>query len=228
VRAARSMGALAARDACELAGLSDYIIIAVKPQVIGDALRSIPQKLIAKKTLISIAAGIKIKKIAETAGIRDIPVIRVMPNTPALTGEGACAYAVSKQVSKKAEKFASKMLSTFCKVCVKVEESELDAVTAISGSGPAYFFYFAEAMLDAADAMGFKRDTAKALIIQTMAGSAELLKATGEEPEKLRAKVTSKGGTTERAIEGMNKNGLKEIIRNSVIAAQKRAEELGR
>ncbi len=226
--AARLMGADIARDATTLAEKCEYIIIAVKPQVVNEALKSIRGEILKKKVFISIAAGVRIKKICDIVGARTLPVIRVMPNTPALIGEGACAYAVSSSVSRKTEKFTLEMLKTFCKVYVKVKEEELDTVTALSGSGPAYFFYFVEAMLEAAAKMGFNRETARKLIIQTMSGSAKLLENTSEEPECLRAKVTSKGGTTQRAVENMERKGIKRIIIDALMAAKKRAEELSK
>jgi pyrroline-5-carboxylate reductase len=151
-----------------------------------------------------------------------------MPNTPALVGEGACGYALSSTVTPAQEKQAAAILNTFCKVTFKLAEKEINSVTALSGSGPAYFFYFAEAMLKAAEALGFDRKKAKKLVAQTMIGAGKMIMESADEPAVLRARVTSKGGTTQKAIESMETNGLKDKIGSAVIAAKKRADELGK
>jgi pyrroline-5-carboxylate reductase len=126
------------------------------------------------------------------------------------------------------KKISQDILSTFCKVMVNVPESEINKVTALSGSGPAYVFYFAEAMLEAASRMGFDLKDAKSLVAQTFRGSAELLDKSDDTPAVLRQNVTSKGGTTEKALGVMDAAGLKEIFVKAVISAKERADELGK
>ena len=203
------------------------IILAVKPQNIQQALLPLKGTITKKHLIVSIASGVTIKKIQEAVGMK-IPVVRVMPNTPALVGEGACGYSASREVTAKDNKFAASLLRTFCRVVIKLPEKDINMVTALSGSGPAYFFYFAEAMADAAVSKGFSRAKASELIAQTLAGSGKLLIESGEKPESLRKKVTSKGGTTEAAIKTMNKMGIKNGIKQGVIAAKKRADRLGK
>ncbi|MCX7698604.1 MAG: pyrroline-5-carboxylate reductase [Candidatus Goldbacteria bacterium] len=210
----------------ELVKNSDAIFLSIKPQQISDVLNEIRQ-VIKNQMLISIAAGVSIRKIQKLLR-KKIPVIRVMPNTPVLVGEGACGYSFSKEVSTKQKKIAEKIIKSFCKIYFCVKEHDIDVITSLSGSGPAYFFYIIEAMIEQAKAFGFNETKAKMLAAQTLTGTGKLLLTTGEEPSILRQRVTSKGGTTEAALEIFEKNRLKEIIKKGISAAYKRAKELGR
>jgi len=211
----------------ELALKADIIIIAVKPQVIEKALVPLKNVLAKKHLVVSIAAGVSIGKIQKLLGA-GVPVVRVMPNTPALVGEGACGYAVSREVSAARAALAEKILRAFCRVAIRLPESKINTVTALSGSGPAYFFYFAEAMISAAKDAGLDAKTAGLLAAQTMTGSGKMIIETGEEPRLLRKRVTSKGGTTEAAIRFMEKKKTGRIIKAAVMKAKKRADALGR
>ncbi|MFP4466407.1 MAG: pyrroline-5-carboxylate reductase [Candidatus Goldiibacteriota bacterium] len=215
-----------AKNAGDIVEESDIIFLAVKPGDFKGAAEGL--KKIKKNSLlaVSVMAGISVKSIKESLP-SGTGVIRVMPNTPAFLGEGACGYAAGKGVSAVKEKEAVRILETFSRVCEKFSEEMLDAVTAVSGSGPAYFFYFAEAMMKAAADMKMRPAAAKKLIAQTMYGSAKMIMQTGEPIEKLRMKVTSKGGTTQSAVDVMKKNNVDKIIRRAVRAAEKRAKELG-
>ncbi len=210
----------------ELIQNSNVVFLSVKPQQINTVLNEIKDYL-KNQMVISIAAGVTIKSIQKLLS-KKIPVVRIMPNTPVLVGEGACGYAFSKQVSPALKKTAEKIIKSFCKICFAVKEKYIDVITSLSGSGPAYFFYITEAMIEAARQICFDEEKAKLLIAQTLTGAGRLLILSGEEPATLRQKVTSKGGTTEAAIKVFEKNRLKEIVKKAVYAAHKRAKELGK
>jgi len=205
---------------------SNIIIIAVKPQNIREVLDEIKNFIRKDNLLISIAAGIPIKFIQKELG--KIPVVRVMPNTPALIGEGACAYSLNKYVKKQHLNDIEEILGSFCKVVFKLDESRINAVTALSGSGPAYFFFFVEAMIKAAENLKIPKNIAIKLISQTMLGAAAMLLIGTGEPEELRIKVTSKGGTTERAINFLKEKNVDKLIEKALYLAKKRADELGK
>lgn len=210
----------------DLVDNSDIIFLCVKPQHVSEVLTEI-KSFIKNKLIISIAAGISIKRIHNLLS-KKVPVVRIMPNTPVLVGEGACGYAFSNQVTVEFKKIAEKIINSFCKVSFQVPEKHIDTITSLSGSGPAYFFYITEAMIEQAKISGFDEKKAKILIAQTLIGAGKLLIKTDETPLVLRHKVTSKGGTTEAAINILEKNKLKEVIKNAVFAAYKRAKELGK
>ncbi len=203
---------------------SDVIIVAVKPQDIESTLLGIAECLNNKKLLISIAAGVKIKRISSIVG-NDVPIARVMPNMPALIKEGFSALSFSENTSKNLSKTAKDIFKSIGDV-VEVKEKDLDAITAISGSGPAYFFYIVETLIDAGKGLGLKHDTAKKAALKTALGSVKLLAISGADPKVLRKKVTSKGGTTEAAFRVFKKEGLGRVITSGIRAAQKRSKEL--
>ena len=205
---------------------SETVVLSVKPQVMSDALGSIASHGNDGTLFVSIAAGIRVAKIAGALG--DVPIIRVMPNTPALIGEGASAlYA-----NEKAKPLLDKALSVFSavgKAVVVGDEDLIDAVTAVSGSGPAYFFLLMEAMTDAAVALGLPSDVARNLVLQTAKG-AGLLAAeadkSDETPALLRRKVTSPGGTTEAALKVFTAGGFQKLLTDALTAARDRSREL--
>lgn len=204
--------------------LSDAVLLAVKPQVIEKALAEIKDDL-KGKLLISIAAGVTIEKLRQLSGCDRI--IRVMPNTPALIGRGASGYYVSSGCSEEDSGFAEKILNA-AGVAVKVDsEAHLDAVTALSGSGPAYVFEFIQALADGGVAEGLSRDTALQLAIQTVLGAAAMAKETGKHPSVLKDEVTSPGGTTSRALEQLAVRGFSGTVIQAVRAAAERCRQLG-
>ncbi|MBW1892559.1 MAG: pyrroline-5-carboxylate reductase [Deltaproteobacteria bacterium] len=221
----------------ELFTKSDVVILAVKPQVIEKGLREIAGnkdnlQLSKRKLVISIAAGIKIKTIEsvlyntiDDSFIKHLPIIRVMPNTPALVLSGISAMCGNRNTIAEDLDIVNEILASMGKV-IKVEENEMDAVTALSGSGPAYVFYLAEAMMDAGIALGFDPDTAATLTYTTLKGAVNLLEQQNEPPEVLRRKVTSPGGTTEAALRVLQKNRVKENIIEAIKAAAERSSEL--
>ncbi|MFA6141762.1 MAG: pyrroline-5-carboxylate reductase [Candidatus Omnitrophota bacterium] len=204
---------------------SDVIILAVKPKDFDKILKQEVCCGVSKnKLLISIAAGITTGYIENIVG-KDIPVIRVMPNMPALIGEGMSSISAGRSASSGDMETAKEIFSSIGEV-IEVEEKLVDAVTAVSGSGPAYFFYLVEALVDAGVKLGLNLETSKKLVLQTALGSMKLLEALKEEPETLRKRVTSKGGTTEAALKVFEKKILKNVINDAVRAAHKRSKEL--
>jgi pyrroline-5-carboxylate reductase len=202
---------------------ADTVIIAVKPQHIEKAL-STDSGLFENKLIISIAAGIKIAKLQELT--KASRVIRVMPNTPALVGEAASAWCASKQVNDADTALINKILDSIGTVC-SINEKLMDAVTGVSGSGPAYVLDFIQALAEGGVNAGLPRDTATALAAQTVLGTAKLLIESGRHPAILRDEVTSPGGTTAKALAVLEKSGFKGAIIEAVMAAAKRSAELG-
>lgn len=205
---------------------SDLIIMAVKPQQMDSALSSISECLNNKKLLVSIAAGVTVKRISSIIG-DDIPIVRVMPNMPALIGMGFSAISFSEGVDKSFVKFTKAIFDSIGEV-LEVKEKDLDTITAISGSGPAYFFYLVERLIKSGIKLGLAPETAKKAAIKTALGSIELLNRTEEDPSILRKKITSKGGTTEAAFKVFKKRGLDRIIQNGIKAAKDRSKKLSR
>ena len=203
----------------------EVIVLAVKPQNIGEVLADLKGNLKQSQLILSIAAGVKIRSIFKGTGHRNI--VRVMPNTPAQIGLGMSGWTATKEVSVKQKQWAKTILGAMGKEIYLGEESDLDMVTAISGSGPAYLYFFAESLIDAAVALGLKRNDAEKLVLQTILGTAQLMDKSEKAPAELRRDVTSKGGTTERAIEVFEKSDLAGIVRKAVKAAYQRAKELG-
>jgi len=210
----------------ELAAYCDIIILAVKPQQIGEVLEriSFPRGGNKDKLYVSIAAGITTARIEDVLGGKP-RVIRVMPNTPALVGEGICAICKGRYAAAEDLKTADEIFFSVG-ATINLSEKYFDLVTAVSGSGPAYFFYLKEALIDTAVRLGMKDRDAKVLVSKTALGAARLLIESGETPEALRRRVTSKGGTTEQAIKVFDRAGVKRIVKEAIIAAVKRSKEL--
>lgn len=199
------------------------VFLCVKPQQMDEVLRPLRQKN-AEALWVSIAAGVPTARIEETLG-PGARVVRVMPNTPALVQKGAAGIAPGAHAVP-ADLEAVREIMESVGTCVVVDEEELHAVTAISGSGPAYLFYLVEAMLKGAEKLGFDSHTARELAIQTVLGAGTLLRESGDSPEDLRAKVTSKGGTTAAAVAAFDEAGVGEGITLGLLAAEARSREL--
>ena len=219
---AKETGALD-EDLCYVAQNSDLLIIAVKPQDFAHLSEGMAYE-VADQTIISIMAGIKINTIIEKIG-KEVPVVRAMPNMGAFAGESMTCICANPLV-KRIEDVKGIFLS-IGKV-LEVEEGALDAVTALSGSGPAYLFYLADAMVSAGEKAGLDKATTRELVVQTLYGAAVFLRRSGSSPEELAGKVASKGGTTEAALSVFSEKGLKETIEKAVEQAKKRSEELSR
>ena len=206
---------------------ADLVVIAVKPQVIRDVLPAY-RPLAPKAAFLSVAAGIAIRTITDILG-ESTPVIRCMPNTPAAIGKGMMAVYPNALVSPEMMAFVNTLLSASGEVAVLEDESQMDAVTAVSGSGPAYVFHFIECLTAAAIKAGLSEPTAKLLAMQTVYGAANLAKESGEEPGRLREQVTSPNGTTAAALAVlMGENRLGNLVDEAVDAARRRSIELGK
>jgi len=201
------------------------VLLAVKPQMMGEVLEGVAPVVRDDATVVSIAAGITTAMIDARLGGKG-RIVRVMPNTPMLVGAGISAIAAGPRADEKDLRWTGRLFAA-CGQTVTVTEDQMDAVTAVSGSGPAYFFYLIEAMTAAGTAEGLDADVAAKLATETCAGAAALLARTGEPPEGLRARVTSPGGTTQRAIETMEDAGVKRHLINAIRAAAARSRELG-
>jgi pyrroline-5-carboxylate reductase len=202
------------------------VVLAVKPQILDKVLREVGDQLKPGALVVSIAAGIDTETIEESLpdGVR---VVRAMPNTPALVGAGATAVSAGKHASESDLKTARALFDAVG-ITVELDESQLDAVTGLSGSGPAYIFLILEALADAGVKVGLSRRNAQLLAAQTVMGSAKLLLDTNEHPGRLKDMVTSPGGTAIAGLHTLEQGGLRTTLINAVETATKRARELGR
>ncbi|MDD5729172.1 MAG: pyrroline-5-carboxylate reductase [Victivallales bacterium] len=203
---------------------ADVLILAVKPQQLSEAVGAGSGEY-ADKLVISIAAGVKMSTIRELCGA--VRVIRVMPNTPALVGAAASAWCASPEVKADDIKITEKILQSVGIAC-RVDEKLMDAVTGVSGSGPAYVLDFIQALADGGVNAGLPRELANKLAAQTVLGTARLLLESGRHPAVLRDEVTSPGGTTAKALAVLEKSGMKGMLIEAVLAAVKRSAELGK
>lgn len=204
---------------------ADIILLAVKPQVFPELLPELKKSITQKQLIISIAAGIEIITIKKLLGISQ-PVVRVMPNLCAMVGESFSAWVKSKEVTKEQEKQVKVILEAIGKEAFLDDEQLLDAVTAISGSGPAYVFYLVELLEKSAVKLGIPEFLATVLASQTVIGSAKFLRESSTPAFELRQNVTSKGGTTEAAFKTFKEEKLSEVFYKGIKAANKRAKEL--
>ena len=208
----------------DVASQSSVILLVVKPQDMAATLADLAPHIIEGALVISFAAGKTIASISAGLGGRN-PIVRVMPNTPALVGKGASGYSFGPGVTESQKAFVATFLASTGKA-VEVPEELQDAVTATSGSGPAYFFAFVESMVEGATKLGLSKEDATTLTIQTIVGAAELLATSGETPTTLREKVTSPNGTTAAALASFNQAGLRAIVSEAMKAAAERSHEL--
>jgi pyrroline-5-carboxylate reductase len=222
---AAEIGLRACSDAGELARESTVLLLAVKPQMMDEALSQIRPHFNPKTLVISIAAGISIAYIQQRLG-ETARVVRVMPNTPALVGAGAAGIALAP-VCTEHDAAVARAIFEAVGIVEMVAEDALHAVTAVSGSGPAYFFYLVECLVKAAVAQGLPEAKAARLAAQTLTGAGLLLRHTAEPASVLRERVTSKGGTTEAALNAFRERGLDQVIGAGVEAAARRSRELG-
>jgi pyrroline-5-carboxylate reductase len=234
----KTYGVAVMSDNFRLFSESDIIVLAVKPQQMGQVLADIAghkeYRISSRKRVISIAAGILIRKIEDAlypplddASQKNLPIIRVMPNTPALVLAAMSGMSANRHANAEDIRITRTILESMGQV-VEFEEKQLDAVTGLSGSGPAYLFYLAEAMIAGGIAAGLKAEDAEVLTLQTLYGAVKLLTEKKEPPEVLRRKVTSPGGTTEAAIKLMETHGVGKHIAEAIVAAANRSEELSR
>ena len=202
------------------------VLVAVKPQVLGAVLEQLKGAVTGAHLVVSIVAGAPTRRFTEMFG-DGARIVRVMPNTPALVGSGAAALCAGGAATPEDLARARGMLESVGRA-VEVPESLMDAVTGLSGSGPAYVFQFIEALADGGVQMGLPREEAMLLAAQTVMGSALMLIETGEHPGRLKDMVASPGGTTIAGLHALENGGMRAAVMNAVVAAAKRSEELGR
>ena len=206
--------------------LADVIILAVKPQVMEMVLAPLQASLQAKKPLIiSVAAGINLDSLSAWCG-GALPIVRCMPNTPALVGQGASGLFANDQINDQQKQISEDILNAVGMSVWVQSEAELNAVTAVSGSGPAYYFLFMEAMIAAGEKLGLSNETATALTLKTALGAATMASNSELNPAQLRKNVTSPNGTTEQAIKSFIENGLPTLVETALTAASDRSESL--
>ena len=206
---------------------ADAVILAVKPPMVAPVARDLSQQIQAQGSLvISVAAGIRSGSLAEWLG-DEVAIVRAMPNTPALVRTGSTALFANAAVTSEQHELAETTLRAVGIIVWLTEEDQMDAVTALSGSGPAYFFYTMEAMQNAGQALGLDEKTARLLTLETALGAARMALESREEPGALRRHVTSPGGTTAAAIAEFDQADLLAIYARALNAAAKRAHELG-
>ncbi|WP_090205205.1 pyrroline-5-carboxylate reductase [Ectothiorhodospira magna] len=210
----------------------EVLVLAVKPQVMAQVARPLAAQVQARKPLVvSIAAGVPSEAIERWLG-GDLAVVRGMPNTPALVGSGATGLVANARVNEQQRDLAESLMRAVGMTVWLTDETQIDAVTALSGSGPAYLFLFIEALEDAGTQLGLPRETARLLALQTAFGAARLALESDEDAATLRARVTSRGGTTEQALAVLEAGGLRDLMQQALTAARNRshalADQLGR
>lgn len=221
-----SLGVNIAESNTEAVKKAHIVLIAVKPQYLDQALKPVKELISPEAMVITVAAGVPVSYYLHTLDIKR--VVRVMPNTPAQTGEGVCAWFATDAVSAEQKKLVQSILSSLGIEFEVNRESDLDLVTAVSGSGPAYVYLFIESMVDAAVQIGLQRPLAQKIVLQTVLGSAVYMKASEKHPVILKNEVTSPGGTTAAALAAMEKEGLRTAVTEGVLACLAKTIELGK
>lgn len=213
-------------DNAEAVANADVVVLAVKPQIMSEVVSSVAKALSASRPLvISVAAGVRARDIARWLGY-EAAIVRTMPNTPALLGVGAAGLCANAQVTDSQRDSAQRIMDAVGITTWVQEESLLDAVTAVSGSGPAYFFLLMEMMVKAGQELGLDEATTRQLTLQTALGAARMALESGSDPQTLRRQVTSPGGTTERGINSFLANDFERNVAAALTAARDRAVEL--
>lgn len=225
--AKRRLGVAATADNGEAVAAARIVVLAVKPQVIDAVLDEIRPRTTAKHVVVSIAAGVTTQRLEAHLGAA-ARVIRVMPNTPCLLGRGMSVVVRGRRASPADERLALKLFRSVGEAIAEKSEAALDAVTGLSGSGPAYVYLFAEALIRGGIEAGLPAETSRQLALQTILGAAHMLTETRDSPEALRAAVTSPGGTTLAGLTEMQRRQFVETVAAGVAAATARSRELGR
>ncbi|ONI73201.1 pyrroline-5-carboxylate reductase [Actinosynnema sp. ALI-1.44] len=205
---------------------ADVLVVAVKPQDIDPVLEELAPVVSDRNLVVSLCAGLP-TSLYERKLPDSVPVVRVMPNTPMLVGQAMSVISAGKHAQQRHLELVEELLSTVGEV-IRVPEAQQDAVTALSGSGPAYFFYLVEAMIDAGILLGIPRNVAEKLIIQSAVGAATMMAETGTHPVILREAVTSPAGTTIMAIRELERHGVRAALLAAIEAARDRSQELGK
>jgi len=218
------MGVHSVEENSDAVELSEFVIIAVKPNIVRSVVEEIAPSLTDEQTLISVAAGVSLASIRAWLGRAELPLIRIMPNTPALVGAGVLAVA-APDVDEERRRKITAMLSAVGDV-VEVGENLMDAVTGLSGSGPAFVFVMIEALADGGVAAGLPRHLAQRLAVQTVLGAATLVRETGQHPEALKDAVASPGGTTIAGLAELERGSFRGVVAGAVKAAAARSRQL--
>ena len=222
----RIEGLLATSDNAAIARRADVLVLAVKPQSLEPVCRGLADALTDREpVVISIAAGIPVTTLMRWLG-RELPLVRAMPNTPAMLGLGTTGLFATAKVTPSQRSMTDQLFRGVGQVHWLEAEADLDLVTALSGSGPAYFFLFMEALADGARELGMPAELARALTIQTAVGAAHMAQDSGQDLAELRRQVTSPGGTTEQGLTVMEREGVRRMAREALMAAQARAVSL--
>jgi pyrroline-5-carboxylate reductase len=217
--------ATAIQTKAEALAASDIVVLAMKPKDAAEAVLEYRGALRSQQLIVSVIAGLSIAALDQLIG-QALPIVRTMPNTSSTIGQGATGLAYNRLVNDSRKQLARLIFASIGMVR-EVPEQQLDILTGVSGSGPAYVYYFVESMIAGGVAGGLDEQSARELTIQTVLGAAEMLKQTGEDPAQLRRKVTSPNGTTEAALALMRANDVGEHITNAVLRAAERAAEIG-
>ena len=218
------LGCQCVSDPAEAVRGREAVVVAVKPQDIGTLLEQVSGTISAGQLVITLAAGVRIATLESALG--DTPVVRVMPNTPALLGKGIAGLAGGSHAGPHHMAMARMVMEAVGEV-VELKEADLDAVTAVSGTGPAYVFALAESMMEAALKLGLGAEVAAELVNHTILGAGEMLVRTGQSAAHLRRQVASPGGTTEAALAVMVEGGFSDLMVRALVAAHRRSVELG-
>ncbi len=224
---ARRYGIKTTTDNGEVAGACQTVVLAVKPQIMGEVLEGISAVVGKSQLVVSIAAGIKIARLEKGLG-GNVRVVRVMPNTPCLVGRGMSVLCGGRWARGADLARARRLFATVGEAIVTPDEALLDPVTGLSGSGPAYVYLFAEGLIRGGVAAGLSEEVARKLTYQTIAGAAEMLQGTGESPQALREAVSSPGGTTVAGLGRLRSGRFVPTVAAAVRTATKRSKELGR
>lgn len=224
---ARKYGVVVSPSNLEVCARSRVIVLAVKPQMINEVLAEIAGRVGDRRLVVSIAAGVTLRRLEKGLG-GDAHVVRVMPNTPCLLGKGASVFCGGEHATRRDMRAAMAIFKTVGLVEEVSEEKKMDAVTGLSGSGPAYVYRFAEALIDGAVRAGLDRELATRLTYQTIAGAAAMMIETRQSPADLREAVSSPGGTTLAGLARLEQGGFAATVAAGVAAATKRSRELGR
>lgn len=222
----RKTGIRVADSALNLVKTCDIVFLAVKPQSFPALLAEIRPAVGKDKTMVSIAAGVTFASITASLCC-DCPVIRAMPNTPLMLGMGATAVCHTQNVAEETYRLVWSLFSS-CGVVSQIDENQMNAIISVNGSSPAYLYLFAKAVMESAEKQGIDPSVSLPLFCQTIAGSAEMLMKSGNTPDELIQKVSSRGGTTIAALDVLKKNYFEQIIDEAMKACTARAEELGK
>ncbi|MFC1937559.1 pyrroline-5-carboxylate reductase [Chloroflexota bacterium] len=212
-------------DNLEAAIKGDIVLMAIKPQSLDEVLPGLSGQLSPAQLVLSIIAGKRIETLRQ--GLRHNTVVRAMPNTPAQIGQGISVWTATAEVTEQQKARAGSILGVMGKEIYVTDEEYIDMATAVSGSGPAYFFLFVEALVAGSVSIGVPHDMAQQLVLQTFLGSGHFLEKSGKEPVELRRMVTSPGGTTAAALKVLEQGKFTEMVQQAIAVAYQRAKELG-